>query len=485
MKNQLLTLTFLLYFISFQVLSKEYKISTLKDLNPAKISLRCDTSLLLPGTLHTIGFVVFTEEGKILHTRGLLKGSLRWNNFIVEVENAKFLQGFLSISKTNTEETLRFIPFKISTKYQLEKVFYDTLWLNYEREIIIFPISSFKRIPGAKVKFGLQVIYDNDQDILYETTSAVRKVLKSYEVLVKGGKHDDGAFIISSDVFDHPDHTPGFLVQLKKDTTIHDIFDIQLDYKERYNYNGSGSSGMFGSSGFSGSSGSTGNHGQAGQDGEHGSNGAWGNEINVFTDVYFDSILNQPLIRVVVDNLTRRKLQYYLLNPNGGSFTIHASGGNGGSGGNAGNGGNGGKGYEGEYFTEYIKETIIKKDTAGKEYKVEITKQIQRQGRGGDGGFGGPGGYGGIGGEGGEGGYITIYYTIAAKKYLNLIKTYVGGGSGGWGGTGGSGGRGGSGGDGNPKGRQGGNEQDGLNGARGYDGNNGKLDMRAIEKVPW
>ena len=477
----------LIAILSFSLTSCSFfnKVRKIDGYDIKKISLRCDSLLLLPGSSHKIGFVVFTAGNEIFRTTGFLKGTLSWKNFNVEIQNASFNRGSLIIDKNRINRTSSFIPFKISPKHQPEKIFQDTLWLNYEKAIRVFSNNSFKKIPGTKVKFGLQVTYDNNKQQSFESTSALKKILPDYEILTKGGRNVNGEFIVSNNIFDNPDHTPGFLIQLKNDTNVYDILDFQLDYKERYRYYGNGNSGMFGSSGSTGSTGSTGEQGRPGGDGEHGSNGYHGKDIDVFADVYYDSILQSNLIKIFVDNLSTNEQQHYLINPEGGSLYINASGGDGGTGGDGGNGGNGGDGYVGSYYTEYYTEVVIKKDTAGKDIKEEIRKSITKQNKGGDGGYGGHGGFGGAGGNGGNGGSMVVYYTPAMKDYLHLLKLDVSGGSGRSGGSGGSGGRGGSGGSGNPKGRDGGNGQGGMNGPWGYSGYSGNISYIQTNNIPW
>jgi len=465
--------------------SVDSKLRTLKGCNTTKIGLQYDTLLLLSGSSHKIGFTAFTDDGKILKTTGFLKGTLRWNNFIVETGNARYSPGKISISKTKVDENLLFIPFKIRLKYEPGKIFYDTLWMNFEKEISIYPITTFKKSPGSKVFFGMDVTYNNNKEVSYRSLSYVKKAMVGYEVLVKGGTYRDGAFTISNNIFDNSDHNPGFMVRLLKNPDVFTTMDILLDYKDQYSINGEGNQGLGGFSGSNGSSGSTGEHGESGEDGKNGYDGNYGHDIDVFADMYFDSILNTNLIKVFVDDLTAKKQQHFLINPNGGNMVVNANGGYGGYGGSGGWGGDGGNGYTGEMYTYYVKDEVIKKDTAGHEHKEYVQRAIQRQKPGGDGGFGGSGGYGGAGGNGGDGGHIFLYYTPAAKNQLYLIQCLVHGGDGGRGGSGARGGSGGKGGVGNPKGRNGQHGSDGMEGATGYSGRQGIVDMQEIDKIPW
>ncbi len=473
-----------LFLFSLQVHSKELR--SLKHETIQRIVFRHDSLLNLAQTSHGIGFVVFTEDGKITRTKGFLKGSLRSSSLKVEVENGHLFFGKLYIDKRNEVKNFNNVPLKFWSKYEPDKVFYDTLWLNTEKEIYIFPIDyPKKRVPGAKLKFGVEVLYDNDELVSYTNPTAFEKVLPDYDILLKGGKYNSGFFTISPDLFDYPDHHPGVGIQLRKDTSIYDIFEIEMDYIDQYYLNASGSSAMFGFSGSSGSSGSSSQNGNHGQDGQFGEHGTQGHDVDVYADVYFDSILQKPLIKVFVADLYTNSQKHYLINPAGGKLRIDASGGQGASGGSGGSGGNGGDGYTGEIYYETIKEIIVKKDTAGKEIRVEITKQIQKQRPGGNGGAGGNGGFGGVGGDGGAGGYVIVNYTPEMKNYLHLITVNVSGGWHGRGGRGGSGGSGGKGGNGNPNGRTGLNGSNGLNTPDGYNGMSGRIEYKTVNEIPW
>ncbi len=465
--------------------SVQSKVRSLKNFSIKKIGLRYDSLLFLPESSHKIGLVAFTQDNRVFTTSGFLRGNLYWKNFIIKAENARFSNGTLEIYKTDAHEKLAYIPLKISTKYEPEIMFHDTIWMNYETGVRIFPTKEYLKSPGSTINFGLEVLYDNNKTIKYSSSKTLKKVLPLYNILVKGGSYHDGSFTISPNIFENPDHTPGFMFELKKDSNIYDTFDIRLNYINIFRVNGSGNRGYWGLSGTSGSNGSTGEHGRHGNDGEYGNNGNSGHDIDVFTDIYFDSILQYQLIKIHTVDLSLNQHRYFLVNPNGGGFILNANGGDGGDGGRGGDGGNGGSGYKGAYYEEIIKETIIKKDTAGKEYKVEITRKIERQKPGNNGGNGGSGGYGGGGGYGGEGGHVIVYYTPAMRNYLQILKTSVAGGRGGSGGNGGSAGKGGAGGQGNPNGRNGNSGMNGRNGEYGYDGRNGIVEYVAVSEIDW
>ncbi len=449
------------------------------DLSIIKHKLEIDTNqCLLPGTSHRIGVSFVDSNNKLHQTKGFLNGKLSWRHVSIKSEHARFFNGYIYISK-NCVSGQR-IPITIQFKKNKNELFYDTIDLNYETKLKLFPVTRLNRHPGAAIRFGMDISYNNNHQLLLNNNQLVRKHLHDYDVLVRGGNHKDGVFTISNNIFDYPDHLPGFLVQHKRDSNVYDVFDILLDYKATYHFNASGMSGSTGFWGSSGSSGSTAQHGQHGDDGRNAYNGDTGDDIDVYVEHYFDSILQTALLKVEIININTNKQNFYLLNTKDAKLRIDASGGAGGTGGDGGAGGAGGKGQDGEKYTVEIKEYIIKKDTAGKEIKEEVIRRIEKQRPGGSGGNGGDGGYGGAGGNGGNGGWVIVHYNEAARPFLNIIEIDISGGWAGRGGSGGSGGSGGAGGNGEPRGRNGLSGRSGWNGPDGYRGYNGKIEFKII-----
>jgi hypothetical protein len=465
--------------------AKSETVRSLKELQVKKISLRTDTTLKLPGTKHEVGLVVFTTDDRIHRTTGLTDGKLRWNNFAFEAEGATFSNGKVSISRVDSIFEKSGIPVKFYSVYEPEKVFFDTIKMDYIAGIELFPTKKFQKIPGETVDFGMVLLYQNGTTELFKSITKIDYFKDDFSVTPIGSGFRRSEFRINDNPLEIPEHSAGIRIQSKRNPEVYDKLIVTLDYKGKYLLNSNGSWGFNGTWGSSGSSGSTGEHGRNGQDGEPGHPGEHGHDLDVYVDAYFDTIINTTLIRVSAFDIPTQKNKYYLINPEGGSLHLLARGGDGGNGGDGGSGGAGGAGRNGETYTEEIKEIVITKDTAGREIKKEYTRIINRQRPGEEGGRGGDGGWGGPGAPGGNGGYVVVYHTPAAQPYLNLISIDVNGGSGGRGGTGAIGGSGGNGGSGNPSGRKGRNGRNGYNGPFGYEGNRGSIQYSLTDKILW
>jgi hypothetical protein len=139
----------------------------------------------------------------------------------------------------------------------------------------------------------------------------------------------------------------------------HPDLRADLDIPPRYNYKftanfpgSTGSSGFNGTDGIDGASGSMGsvdpNNPSAGGDGTSGSNGSDGQDGRPGGDAPTVQIRvalrsgAHPLLQVSVEAAGQQK--FYLVDPQGGSLTVRADGGQGGSGGKGGRGGRGGSG---------------------------------------------------------------------------------------------------------------------------------------------
>ncbi len=272
-----------------------------------------------------------------------------------------------------------------------------------------------------------------------------------------------------------------------------DTFSVLLDYRHDYSmlFRGwSGTHGFSGSNGFRGVTGESGGHGAPGQDGEWGYDGP---DVRVWSDLYYDSLLQYNLLYIYAENVFTSEEFRYLVNPDGGRLEVVSRGGDGGDAGDGGLGGPGGPGRDGDKWKEKIKVKKIEKqpftqkstrreirkvtNREGKEEEVAVEveveeivyrdvvvwveEEIEVQGPGQDGGPGGWGGPGGLGGFGGYGGNISLYFTEDAWPYRHFIEARAPGGSGGRHGSGGPGGPGGYGGNGNPSGKMG---SSGMNG---------------------
>jgi len=180
--------------------------------------------------------------------------------------------------------------------------------------------------------------------------------------------------------------------------------DVPFRYDIAFSANFSGARGMDGSNGMDGMNGAPGSMGSTdpnnpspGGNGGNGTNGSdggdggpGGNAPPVQVRVALQPALSaadHPLLQVSVAALGKQKL--YLVDPQGGSLTVHADGGQGGSGGHGGRGGQGGSGGSGTPS--------------------------------GSSGSSGMDGRNGFDGAAGRGGLITVTYDPKASQYISVI----------------------------------------------------------------
>jgi hypothetical protein len=78
--------------IGLMSFSFQRKVKNLEGYNIKKLSLRYDSLLLLPGSEHKMGLVIFTADNEVFKTSGFSKGTVRWKNFELRERN----QGFSS-----------------------------------------------------------------------------------------------------------------------------------------------------------------------------------------------------------------------------------------------------------------------------------------------------------------------------------------------------------------------------------------------------
>lgn len=475
-----------LFLIAFISCSRSFYVSrSLKTHSVKDIQLFTDTLLMLQDSPHDVGFLVITDNDDTLKTKGLLKGKLPWKNFKIEAEGAKFSNGKLNILKTDSSSYIPFIPISFSSVFEENKVFYDTISLNYETGVDIFPSAAYKTYPGSTIDIGMNILYNNGEKKTYKNINKIKNFDDYYDILLRASSYKKSEFKINTDPLDLPEHKSGIMIRSKLDFNINDVFEVDVDYRNNYKYYANGNGGLTGFTGSSGGTGSTGSTGGTGQNGEHGDYGDSGHDLDIYLDAYTDTILNKTMLKVFIGDVNTNKTKRFLIDPDGGNLYVSARGGSGGDGGNGGNGGIGGNGHDGEFYTEIIKEIVITKDTAGREIKTEIQRTITHQREGGSGGNGGDGGYGGHGGHGGNGGYVIVYYTDTAQSYLKLLNINVAGGNGGNGGIGGVGGNGGNGGKGTPNGRNGRTGRSAPNGSYGYSGGNGRIEYKLTNEFFW
>lgn len=450
------------------------------------------SSLVLPGESFPIGIISYSKNGKVRKTLGLAGGNVWWMRYQVEVTGGSFSGGKVWVSDKLIPSKGKYIELQAYPRKQPELAKRFLLPLNYDTRIQFRVTDNFDKAPGSQVKGELFTEFDNG---LQRICTNLRNSDESerYQFFANGGSWKNGKFLIDPDFLHIENHRPSLIIQSLRNPELADTFHVLLDYRHTYKLALYGSSGVPGFSGTDGSSGSAGDHGYDGQPGQNGGFGEDGPDIDVFTDLYYDSLLNCNLLYVYAENRWTGEEYRYLVNPDGGKLLVNSYGGSGGFGGSGGRGGNGGDGRDGKKWTEThrekrtVKKPVQKKsirkekqkkiDAEGKEYEVEVDVEytetvyvdeetyvdvsIEKQGPGEDGGDGGWGGPGGVGGEGGYGGNINLYFTDDARPYRNLIEARSDGGSGGMHGSGGPGGQGGRGGSGNPAGSSGSSGQSG------------------------
>jgi hypothetical protein len=409
-----------------------------------------------------IGITVVSETKGMICTEGFLKGSLKWTDFIISADSAKFLDGTLYVPYCN--QLPKTINLTIISKYQPNRMFKDSIELAY-----------FAPIQSESDKKQFQVSVDSVGFKAMLVSNEIK--CNRYFLAKKRGSIWSDGNPIPFDVFFSNPYKEVFYYnkKYKQPEWVMSAF-LAMNNEKDNRYYSSGLSGLNGFSGFGGSSGSSGfisgpngSNGANGQNGNDGNNGGNGQDLDVFTDVFYDSLLQTNLIFVEVKNLQTENTSKYIFNPVSNHISIYSFGGDGGDGGDGGNGGDGGSGADGSSSIE------IKSGS-------NCTPGMETNKCAGKGGDGGDGGDGGNGGDGGDGGSITVMYTKDMQPYLDLIKVESNGGSGGDGGDGGSDGDGGRGGSGYHSGSSGSDGSKGSDGSNGNNGNSGKIRYVEIQE---
>ncbi|MBN2350149.1 MAG: hypothetical protein JXJ22_15020 [Bacteroidales bacterium] len=467
--NRLISFTFILLNISLPAFGTGVKHRKIPAGKIEQLVVRYDPSVLrIPGNKLPISISVVLKNGSVTNTRGYLDGTCKWRNFKLEVDGGSFFNGRILISKNLEglpgEELMVHVYHRKSG--QLLKS--QAIPLNYETKLYLMPVNDFRKAPGNKVDLVIKTEYNNGSTTEFNPYSN-RSVEKKYTYFTSGAEMLFGNLRINDDPFSINKHTITLMTYLKKNLSVGDTLNITLDYRDDFK------SAFYGFSGFNGFSGTSGNSGSAGQDGGHGGYGECGDfgsqgpDLEVFADVYFDTIIHEELLYIEIKRLSSGDIRKYLVNTDGGFITICSYGGDGGDGGDGGVGGDGGDGYDGDMVTE----TIHINDSTTEVFTYQLP--------GGPGGNGGDGGQAGDGGDGGRGGDIYIVYTQYAKPHLHLIQAYSRGGDGGDGGRGGSEGDTGSGGSGDPSGSSGYSGRSGSDGYDGWDGSDGEVYWEMVE----
>ncbi len=429
-------------------------------------------SLRISGKSLPIGITSVLSNGKIIQTKGLLGGKDAWSKYKVVVDGGKFSGGKITISKSYAYKKLDSMEVNVYTRtHFLGKrnvwLFTQKIPFNYETGIHIITSGTYAKAPGNHIKFGIRKDFDNGMNTIIwpskekkETfklislsdiekaninPSSIETPVKGFMIFPEGGSFSQNEFVIDNNPFNIKNHTVKLIALLSKYPAIKDTLKIVLDYIDHYTFDALSSSASFGYDG----------------DREH--------DLNVFTDVHLDTIINARLMHVKITDLKNNQIYHYLINTKGGSIKIISRGRDGSDGSSVMDGSNGSDGASGSWSTETV------------QVNDSTTTTVSVQGPGGNGQDGGDGSNGGDGEDGGDGGNININYTSHAQPYLQMINAISTGGRGGSGGRGGQGGRGGSGGSGNPSGNSGNNGHNGFSGSDGRNGREGKIDIKPVE----
>lgn len=213
--------------------------------------------------------------------------------------------------------------------------------------------------------------------------------------------NNKGTIALANDPRKSDGQLPQVTITVPSHPDIHAELDIPLRYDVKFVSNFSGSSGSNGISGtngtdgISGSSGSmdpsnssaggNGTNGSNGSDGQNGGDGGDAGPVQVLVTLRAAPL---PLLQAEVS--TAKHHRYYLIDPQGGSLTVIADGGDSGTGGKGGSGGRGGSGGMGSPS--------------------------------GSNGSDGSSGSDGRNGSQGRGGLITVSYDPQVQPYLSIIR---------------------------------------------------------------
>ncbi|WP_167604740.1 hypothetical protein [Maribellus sediminis] len=448
--------------------------------------------LVLPGESFKIGIISFHKKGKTKSTFGLPGGSVFWWKYNTEIIGGDISGAKITVNPQLAPAMGKYISIKVWPKREPEKAQKILIPLNYETNIDFVADYGFDKAPGCFFTGEVVSTFNNGIQV---SERVHRYNSKNFEArfVFDGVKLEKGKFQIEPDFEQISGHRVGIAINAEQDKSLWGSSFFELDYKHNYSLDFFGNSGGSGFSGSDGRDGFMGGNGSSGGNGQNGAPGYDGPDVGVWADMYYDSLLECQLLYVYAENFNTGEAFKYLINVDGGKFSVSSKGGSGGSGGNGGDGGNGGRGADGEVwyktvtktrtvrkpFSETVtrkvkkrrptrtgqeeeyEETVTETITVYRDVKETYQVQERHQKPGEKGGHGGDGGAGGLGGPGGWGGNIFLYFTNDAMIYKNLIVANSKGGSGGSNGSGGDGGRGGNGGYGEPNGK---------NGYSGYDG---------------
>ena len=396
-------------------------------------------------------------------------GTEFWLKYKAEVVGGEKTGGKITVSEKLLPSKGKYIRIKIWPRKKPQLAKKVLLALNYETDVIFRPSSAFNKAPGCTFKAEVISVFDNGMTLANDLKSD--DFSRDFELSGFGLRKNKNRFYIEEDFTKILDHHVDLWLVSRRNPEVTESYSVLLDYKHNYKLSFKGSSGSNGCSGEDAPSGRVGENGYHGGNGCDGMPGYHGPDIGVWTDQYFDSVLNCALLYVFVEDFSSGKEFRYLVNPEGGSFSVSTSGGSGGRGGSGGDGGRGGDGENGRIWYEILTKTrLVKKPfteiqtktvqktivnekgeqevveeqvneqiTVYREVEEQYTVQIEHREPGQDGGNGGCGGHGGFGGPGGFGGDVFLFFTDDALDFREKILAASYGGSGGFGGSSGNG----------------------------------------------
>ena len=260
--------------------------------------------------------------------------------------------------------------------------------------------------PGQKSPLVVSVKQPNGKVLLTQGQGGGKVLWKDLQVTsAVVAVNKKGVLSLASDPRVSDGKTGHVTVTVPSHPELHADLDIPFRYDIAFkaDFSGStGSSGMNGMDGTDGSSGSMGStdpnnpsaggNGGNGSDGSNGGDGGAGSDalpvqIRVAYQAPTPQSKGRPLLQISVSS--RALERFFLVDPQGGSLTVHADGGSGGSGGRGGRGGRGGSGGSGS--------------PSGSD------------------GMSGHDGLSGSDGSAGRGGLITVIYDPEVGQFMNVI----------------------------------------------------------------
>ncbi|MGA2653357.1 MAG: hypothetical protein ABSF28_22770 [Terracidiphilus sp.] len=256
--------------------------------------------------------------------------------------------------------------------------------------------------PGQKSSLMVTVTQPNGKALLTEGAGHGKVMWRDLAVTATVvTANTKGVITLAKDPRKSDGKLPQVTITVPSHPEIHAELDIPLRYDVKFGSNFSGSSGGNGFSGTNGTDGTNGSPGSMdpnnpspGGNGTNGSNGSDGGNGGDGGDAPPVQVLvtlragSHPLLQAEVSAAGHHR--YYLVDPQGGSLTVVADGGEGGAGGKGGSGGRGGSGGIGS--------------------------------PNGSNGSDGSSGNDGRSGSQGRGGLITVTYDPQVKPYLSTIR---------------------------------------------------------------